>query len=486
MNLKFQALDYTSEDQFVPAEYEYIGDELTGWKIIRNGEAYLELGPGYIPLQTTSCGVCSTDIDRRFLPFPLPQIIGHEVLAKGLGDNSNKQFVVEINDTFAARGAKDLDSFCLEGIPTHSPERKVLGIDRLPGGFGPYLLAPKHAAIEVTGLSSKAAVLMEPFSAALQAIIASPPKAGDTVAVLGPRRLGSLILAALSSYRKSNSLNFRIIAITRHDHLVKLAKNMGADEVVDLRFIDPKDLENKYDILYDTTSTPSGFESALKFAKRELHLKTTNGQVMGGIPHLTELVVDELSLLPANSKTFEFHWKSEDRKNKTVFLFDSVKENWIGKLPKEYSVFSGSAKQAESTLEGPEFKNKVPRFDIVVVGSPEEIGLAIRPNPAHENALVRPRSAILVDTSIEENWSGESKIVLDFFKKGKEIHSSRCGDFHLGIKLLQENPEITTNLENHLISHRFPASELIEAYAKAKEPSSVKVVIDFLDSDSKQ
>ncbi|MCZ8343154.1 MAG: alcohol dehydrogenase catalytic domain-containing protein [Leptospira sp.] len=486
MNLKFQALDYTSEDQFVPAEYEYIGDEHTGWKIIRNGETYLELGAGYIPLQTTSCGVCSTDIDRRFLPFPLPQIIGHEVLAKGLGNRANKQYVVEINDTFAARGAKDLDSFCLEGIPTHSPERKVLGIDRLPGGFGPYLLAPIHAAIEVTGLSSKAAVLMEPFSAALQAIIASPPKSGDTVAVLGPRRLGSLILAALSSYRKSNSLNFRIIAITRHDHLVDLAKDMGADEVVDLRSTDPASLENKYDILYDTTSTPSGFESALKFAKRELHLKTTNGQVMGGIPHLTELVVDELSLLPATKDALGFHWKSEDRKNKTVFLFDSVKDNWIDKIPKDFTVFSGNTNQAQSILEGPEFKGKVPRFDVVIVGSPDEIGLAIRPNPSHENALVRPRSAILVDTQKEDLWPIEAKIVLDFFKKGKEIHSSRCGDFHLGIQLLKENPEITSNLENHLISHRFPASQLTDAYAKAKEPSSVKVVIDFLESGSVQ
>lgn len=173
-----------------------------------------------------------------FLPFPLPQIIGHEVLAEGLGENQGKQYVVEINDTFEARGDKNQDAFCNEGIPTHSPERRVLGIDRLPGGFGPYILAPIHAAISLEGVSPKAAVLMEPFAAALQAILASPPKPGDHVAVLGPRRLGSLILAALASYRKTNQSDFRITAITRHDHLVTLSKAMGADEVVDLRKTD--------------------------------------------------------------------------------------------------------------------------------------------------------------------------------------------------------------------------------------------------------
>lgn len=483
MNLKFKARDYTSEDLFIDSEYEYVGEEETGWKILRNGELYLELGPGYIPLKTKACGVCSTDIDRRFLPFPLPQIIGHEVLASGLGKNQGKEYVIEINDTFEARGDKNVDSFCKEGIPTHSPERKVLGIDRLPGGFGPYLLAPKNAAIEITGFSSKAAVLMEPFAAALQAILASPPKEGDSVAVLGPRRLGSLVLAALASYRKSHSRKFRITAITRHDHLVQLAKKMGADEVVDLRNTDANSLTGLYDIVYDTTSTSSGFESALKFAKRELHLKTTNGQVMGGLSHLTELVVDELSLLPAQLKNLEFHWKSESRKNKTIFLFESVAEIWRPKIPKEYQVYTGTNAYAERILEGVDFEGKLPRFDLAICGSPDEIAMAIRPNKSHENSLVRPRSAILVDISQKTLWPSGTEAIYNFFIEGKEIHTSRCGDFHQAIRLMKENPEITASLESDLISHRFPSYQLVEAYAKAKEPSSVKVVVDFPESE---
>lgn len=479
MDLKFRAKDYLSDDSFESAEYEYIGNPKQGWEIKRNGATYLQLGPGYIPLKTISCGVCSTDINRRFLPFPLPQIIGHEVLAEGLEENQGKQFVIEINDTFEARGDKNSDLFCKEGIPTHSPERRVLGIDRLPGGFGPYILAPVHAAINLEGVSSKAAVLMEPFAAALQAIIASQPKSGDHVAVLGPRRLGSLVLAALSSYRKTNGANFRITAITRHDHLVKLAKEMGADEIVDLRITNVENLENKFDIIYDTTSTTSGFDTALRFAKREVHLKTTNGQTMAGLEHLTELVVDELSILPYSIDNTNFHWQKEKRTNKTIFVFDGVSDKIKAELKQNFQVFEGDVKTGETILASNTFASQMPRFDLVVVSKPEEIGLTIRPNPNHENSLVRPRGAILVDSTSTANWPTEFRLVGDFFKQGKEIHSSRCGDFHLAISLLKDNPEITKSLETNLISHRFPSDNLEEAYLKAKDPSSVKVVVDF-------
>ncbi|MGV3664893.1 MAG: threonine dehydrogenase [Leptospira bouyouniensis] len=479
MNLKFRAKDYLSDDSFESAEYEYIGNQKDGWEIKRNGSSYLQLGPGYIPLKTISCGVCSTDIDRRFLPFPLPQIIGHEVLAEGLEENKGKQFVVEINDTYEARGDKNPDVFCLEGIPTHSPERRVLGIDRLPGGFGPYILAPIHAAINLEGVSPKAAVLMEPFAAALQAIIASPPKSGDHVAVLGPRRLGSLVLAALSSYRKTNGSNFRITAITRHDHLVVLSKEMGADEVIDLRITNISDISNQFDIVYDTTSTASGFESALQISKREVHLKTTNGQSMAGLEHLTELVVDELSILPYSTQNTNFHWQKENRTNKKVFVFDGVSESIKVDLRSKFQVFEGDQTKGESYLTSEHFTNQMPRFDFVVVSNPSEIGQTIRPNPTNENSLVRPRGAILIDTSNTENWPSDFRLVSEFFKNGKEIHSSRCGDFHMAISLLRDNPEITNSLETHLISHRFPSDQLELAYSKAKDPSSVKVVVDF-------
>lgn len=491
--IQFKALDYTADDSFIESEYEFSGDEATGWKISRNGESYLDLDPGYRLLKTRACGVCSTDLDRRFLPFPLPQIIGHEVIAEDT--NTKETFVVEINDTLEARGSNSKDEFILAGIPTHSPERKVLGIDRLPGGFGPYILAPKNAAIPYTGIPDKAAVLIEPFAASLQAVIASPPEDGDEVAVLGPRRLGSLVIAALVAYRLDSGKNFKIFALARRKKLLDLAIQLGVDEGIDISSKEEV-LKNqsRFAIVYDTTSTPEGFLSALNLAKREVHLKTTNGQKMGGINHLTELVVDELSILPFTKENLFFHWENESRDNKEIYISPSINEgenykeleNLItDELGSDVRIHTSNPKEAIAHLQSKAFADKLPRFDLAIVSTVSEIEQAIRPVQNQEESLVRPRGAILVipELAIQEatesgaNESEPSALVA-FLEKGGSIRSSRCGDFHLAIKLLQENPSVAQSLADHMVSHQYGVDQLPEAFVTAKSPDAIKVVVN--------
>jgi threonine dehydrogenase-like Zn-dependent dehydrogenase len=480
MKVTFKALDYTSDDTFTEAEYEYTGSLEEGWEIQRNGKHYLSLGAGYKLLHTTTCGVCSTDLDRRFLPFALPQVIGHELVAEELRSEANpspKKYVVEINDTFAARGDVVQDSFCNVGIPTHSPERRVLGIDRLPGGFGSYILAPQNAMVPFEGLSSKVAVLTEPFAAALQAVTSSLPPKGSQVAVLGPRRLGSLVLAALVSLRKSRGLDFKITAIVRHNHLIKLSNEIGADSVIDLRKTDIKDIHSQFDIVYDTTSTPSGFLSAMQMAKAEVHLKTTNGQVMGGINHLTELVVDEQSILPYSSENLKFVWQNDHRQNLNIFLSPSVPDLILKSLPPHLQIFQGTFQEGLNFIQKQSTADKLPRFDLAIATSPNDIASIIRPIPGSEESLLRPRGAILVLTHNPSEWNGEASASFDFFEAGKSIRASRCGDFHLALQLLKENPEVASALEKNMISHEFQAKDLPHAYLQARDPKSVKVLI---------
>ena len=77
----FEGLEYHASDRVRPARYELEGSPAKGWRVTRNGDEHMRLGPGYRLLRTERCGVCSTDLARRFLPFPLPQIIGHELIA---------------------------------------------------------------------------------------------------------------------------------------------------------------------------------------------------------------------------------------------------------------------------------------------------------------------------------------------------------------------------------------------------------------------
>jgi len=466
MNIRFSALDYTAGDSFEHAEYEFKGNTKGGWAILRNGSEYLRLGPGYRLLRVELCGVCATDLSRRFLPFPLPQVLGHEVVAAD--PETGVRFVVEINDTHAARGETSQDPFCNNGLPTHCPDRMVLGIDRLPGGFGPYILAPVHAAIPVGALSPRTAVLVEPFAAALHAVRSSPPRDGDSVAVLGPRRLGLLLIAALRAHQRDANVKIRITALGRHEELLGIAREMGADLAINIDHAAPRSMAESFDIVYDTTGSMEGFKSALVFSRRELHLKSTNGKDFHGLRHLTELVVDELSILPRSRESMGFHWENEDRVNEWAYVAPAASSAGI---PHEIASFQGGFGAAEEFLRSERFASRLPRFDLGFASNLEEIARIIRPAASHERSLVRPRGAIL--------FRGDpgSHPLLKFIASGRVLRSSRCGDFSRAISLLEGNPDIAGLLGNRMITHSFPVERLPEAFAAARGRDAIKVVV---------
>ena len=99
---------------------------------------------------------------------------------------------------------------------------------------------------------------------------------GYKVAVLGPRRLGMSIVAALVGY-KTKVPNFEITVIGkflkeknlrlgRHQHLLDLCATIGADRVINTENTVPE--TRYYDIVFDTTGSESGFELALSLTKK--------------------------------------------------------------------------------------------------------------------------------------------------------------------------------------------------------------------------
>jgi len=245
-------------------------------------------------------GVCSTDLDRVHFPFPLPQVVGHEVVGRLIDDRPDAtspghHFVcVEINDSHLAhepsgfpdplvpqpRPADDLSSslsassgvacpFCVQSLDSQCPQRITFGIDRLPGGFAPFFLAPTNSIVRIpAGVSLLAAALAEPFAAALHGVQMTRPREGDRVAVLGPRRLGNLIVAALSGFRKQEGVHFEIVAVSRHDKQLAVARSLGADMLVNNKGVLPADLASSADVVFDTTASEEGFSQALLMAKR--------------------------------------------------------------------------------------------------------------------------------------------------------------------------------------------------------------------------
>lgn len=421
--IQFSAQEYGEDGGFRPAGFSYSGSETDGWSIRRNRADHLDLGPGYRLLRVQSCGVCSTDLARRFLPFRLPQVTGHEILAT---DAQARRCVVEINASHAARGITSDCVFCNSGLPTHCPERLVLGIHDLPGGFGPWILAPINAVMPLPDvIPDEAGVLVEPLAAALHAVDTIKPHAGDTIAVLGPRRLGMLVVAALAARRRSAAADFKILAVSRHEHLLGLARQFGADDVCHCREISERKAVELADVVIDTTGSPDGFDMALQLARREVHLKSTHGQAAGGVAHLTEFVVDELRL-----------------------------------------------ERLQATA--PERRTELPRPAEAVVGDADEFSRTVRPSRDREEAAIMPRGRILLRGDAEVGQSSLLRAVRD---RGLVLSSSRCGDFQAAIDLLASDSDLR-RIGSRLVTHRFSAADMNEVFRVAGARECIKAVVE--------
>lgn len=461
VTIEFDAQEYHSDGHFAPARYRFEGSTGDGYRVVRDGADWLDLGPGYTPVQTELCGVCSTDLDRHFLPFPLPQVTGHELVGR---DETGRRVVVEINATLEARGLAAGCLDCRDGLARHCPKRLVLGIHDLPGGFGAHLLAPVGALVEVPDeLPTDTAVLIEPFAAALRAVERIDERVGlatcASVAVLGPRKLGMLVLAALAGERRRRGLEFRITALMRRADLADLATTVGADETI--VFVgDGADLPSEsFDVVVDTTASAKAFELALRLARREVHLKSTNGQSAGGLEEATALVVDELSL-----EAFDSDGMPSD-----------MQAAWIGSSEPpsdwaERSVRCPNAVTARTVFLARPGSCLAGAHSAVVEGL-KGADAAIRPGPGDDQRPgVRPTGTILVQDV------GEPAPLAVALRRGVGLSGSRCGDFRVAIQRLAEDPELS-RLGERMITHRLSIEELPRAFEIARSRDSVKVVV---------
>lgn len=469
--IEFDALDYRADQQFAAARYVLDGDERTGWRVHRDGELALELGPGYRALRTSQCGICSTDLARHFLPFPLPQVIGHEVIAT---DESGFRYVVEINASHDARGVSDDCAFCRAGLATHCPERLVLGIHDLPGGFAPWMLVPVGACLPIPdNVPDSAAVLVEPFAAALHGVQMVAPRDGDRVAVLGPRRLGMLVVAALAGVRaraRKAGHDFAIAAVARNAAMLPLATSFGATATYQLSDDAPQVADGAFDVVIDTTGNPDGLVTAVRLAGREVHLKSTHGQPSCGLRHLTELVVDELRIarFPTEADDVSTWRTSPAARPRVAWLASRRPPDW---LPEVADVRRGTA--TELAVHYASRSQGLPRADVAVVDSAAQVDAVIRPHSDQEIALVRPRGTVLVHPDAAP---GDSVLLDAVVTRGLRLTSSRCGDFAAALDLLASDEELR-RIGERLVTHRFAAEQLEEAFAVARSRECVKAVV---------
>lgn len=468
--IKFSAPEYQKDQSLRTVQYRYTGSLDTGWKIEREDAAWLQLGPGYVPVKSLYCGICSTDLARHLLPFPLPQISGHEVA----GEYHGEAVAIEINASHVARGIDEHDcEYCHSGQEIHCPDRMTLGIDRLPGGFSPWVLAPVHAIHPLPAtLTPQAGVLIEPFAAAVKAVEISPPSAGDKVAVLGPRRLGMLIIAALDSHRKLYHQPFEIIAVMRHQALKNTALELGADKVILIQPDKYGDIKEKFDTVFDTTGSPAGFELAVAMAKQTVHLKSTHGKPVMGLENMTAMVINEQTITGfTEQKLFQLAAVSTGKSaRKTAYVSPSLAKN-------DYSSRLGRACEVVSHIDDASLRqDPLPQFDFVIVNSIQELNQLTRPITPQGQSLLKATGTVLLGpvTSCPEKSELFDKISRDQL----QLVTSRCGSFAKTIDILRQLPGLAEKMQKHLVTQTMDIAHLAEAMSLAgQSDKSVKVVV---------
>jgi len=471
--VEFSALEYQTDASFQEARYRYEGSPENGWRVLRHGEPHLDLPEGYRLLETLECGVCATDLARRYLPFPLPQIIGHEVLAR---DESGRLVAAEINASHYATGSAAAAGcpFCRAGLHTHCPERLVLGIDRLPGGFAPWILVPRRNVIEIPPeFPGESRVLVEPFAAALHASERMNLEGARRVAVLGVGRLGLLIVAALRITREARGHSFSIEAVDRQEKRLALARGLGADVVwSDFRNLPAAGGSPPvFDVVVEATGSQSGLEAALSLASREVHVKSTTGKETFGLRHLTELVVDEIALAPFRPRQDPL---PPGVPGTTALLIGS---RYDPQVRRRLEAGGFACKQVPRIEDFQPLKDRERpladlQADVVAVDTLELMDSVLRPRPDLEQGLVRPRGTVLI-VDVGQARPGLLGPLLD---RGVRISTSRCGDFRKAIPAMQTLSRLGIDL-GAVVTDRLPASRLAQAFERAGSPDSIKVVV---------
>ena len=216
------------------------------------------LGDDWTVVRTALCGICGSDVKQVFMHasfdnplaalISFPQVLGHEAVGviEQVGPGVTERHVGErvvLNPWLSCiprgidppcdacqRGQYPLCSHFTDGI---LPPGMHAGNSRtVTGGYAPLLPAHKSQLFPIPdGVSFDQAVLADPFSVCLHAILKAPPAEGALVLVYGAGVLGLLSVAVLRTLYPSA----HIVVVARYPHQAEMARDMGAERVIHTR-----------------------------------------------------------------------------------------------------------------------------------------------------------------------------------------------------------------------------------------------------------
>jgi threonine dehydrogenase-like Zn-dependent dehydrogenase len=248
--------------------------------------------PGEVLVQVIRAGVCETDLQLIQGYMGFAGVLGHEFVGVAeSGEFEGQRVVGEINCS-----CWECET-CRSGLPTHCPNRSVLGILGHDGAFAEYIAVPeKNLHVVPDSLSTDEAVFVEPVAAAYQILKQRLVERGQSVVVLGDGRLGNLCAQVLADF------GCKVIAVGKHEQKLAILREINPSiKTVHLEDASPS---RSVDVVVDCTGSPTGLPIALQHVKPwgTVVLKTTvaGEQTLA----LAPIVIDEIRVVGSRCGPF--------------------------------------------------------------------------------------------------------------------------------------------------------------------------------------
>jgi len=235
-----------------------------------------EPGPGQVLIRMLASGLCHTDIHAARGDWPVkpnpPFIPGHEGV--GIVERTGPGATLhQVGDRVAMAwlgSACGHCRYCVSGWETLCEEQQNSGYS-VDGAWAEYAVAADSHVVAVPDEVSSfdAAPLTCAGVTTFKAVKVSGLQPGQTAAVYGVGGLGHLAL------QYARILGARVIAVDVEDAKLDLARELGADYVVNARTADPVEVVRELggaDVAIVLATSPKVFEQAFASLRRGGHL----------------------------------------------------------------------------------------------------------------------------------------------------------------------------------------------------------------------
>lgn len=248
-------------------------------------------------IRVMQVGICNTDLEitRGYMSFQ--GVLGHEfvgVVEEIYGDTAFRQYkhlisqrvVGEIN---AACHHTDC-LYCQRGMPTHCPNRTVLGIVNRDGAFADHVMLPvENLHVVPENVSDEEAVFVEPLAANFEILEQVHLKPTQRVVIVGDGKMGQLAAQVLTLS------GCKVMMVGKHEEKLALAEKRGV-RTYRLEEANSFALENgeRADVVVECSGSAHGLEMALRLVRPRgtLILKSTVADK--STLHLAPIVIDEI------------------------------------------------------------------------------------------------------------------------------------------------------------------------------------------------